>query len=966
MAKICLVTEEIAGSAGAGGIGAAMYELAAALARGGHMVDLLYLPIDEVSLEELERLRRRCIENGIKLIVADCSKYIWGELSPEKKSYVCYATLRDQHSVYDYIHFHDYKGIGFYSLAAKRQGLAFGETCMVVQLHGPTRWALEVGHALFTHEDQLRIDHLERHSIEWADEVVSPSAYLIKWLTDHGFRFPANGARVLRNVCTQASWLAGRAGRGDMSGASRRPCREIIFFGRHEGRKGLTPFCDALDQLNATLRDHNVKVTFLGKLGIIDGHPSGVVLTRRAARWEFPVAIRTKLDRYQSLQYLAASADDVVVIASPEENSPYTVLETAILGRPLVTSAEGGAGELLAPETHAASTCKIDGPSLAAKLREAVEAGLPRPVMAESVAEIEQGWLEFHRDAAARGRAARTAGKRPGASLPKVVFGITHYERPGKLMEAILSAMAQTYKNIEIVVVDDGSKSPATRERLQQVEAVLQRVGGRLLQRENGYLGAARNTIIKNTDSPYIVFLDDDDIALPKMVEILVSAALATDADIVGCFNLFLEEARRAQTALQPERFEQKLSYAPAAGPLSLAAQANVFGAATALLRRSAIERIHGYSELRDVGHEDYELYVRAAQAGLKLEVVPEPLYLYEVGRPSMISRTSVARNFKRIADAISTAHNPEAWTDLVNLVAGRAAHDHSVNRRLWEYQTDPNAGILLDILKVFESDEARYCELLAEYATRLDAPWLASAWRESRTEVSPAFDPTPPAAYRRSVGTAFGRAEATVPEVLSADIAMEIALGRAREALTRMCEELAAAPAIGIAAIQMICAIIRRIELRQFPGAFDRLRALLEPARLTDEARGDGLALWVALSWALGDSDAVRGLRALCELEERDYLEKHPDIALARAGGDFPLSGIVHFVNFGLSENRRGFSRVVGACRTFGELTGQQMPLSRVISMLGAPLANAIAGETADGPGIVPFRQDIVGERYA
>src|SRR4249919_997042 len=93
--------------------------------------------------------------------------------SYEKRSYAICRHL-EECPAYDYIHFHDYKGLGFFATTAKKQGLSFADSTLVVQLHGPTRWTMDANSAFFGHEDQLVIDHLERGAIRNADHVVSP------------------------------------------------------------------------------------------------------------------------------------------------------------------------------------------------------------------------------------------------------------------------------------------------------------------------------------------------------------------------------------------------------------------------------------------------------------------------------------------------------------------------------------------------------------------------------------------------------------------------------------------------------------------------------------------------------------------------------------------------------------------------------------------------------------------------
>ena len=255
---------------------------------------------------------------------------------------------------------------------------------------------------------------------------------------------------------------------------------------------------------------------------------------------------------------------------------------------------------------------------------------------------------------------------------PRVTFAITHHERPKKLVDAILSAVCQTYSNFEILVVDDGSKSEATLADLRHIEGLLDRVGGRLVRQENAYLGAARNTAVREATGEFICFLDDDDIAMPELVQTLVTAIVSMEADAVNCMNLFMEESVRSEVLARSDLAPTKVHYVPLGGPLSLAPTENCLGAATAIFRRSALLEIGGYSEIKGVGHEDYELYLRLVQAGKRVSVVPMPLYYYEVGRPSMLSRTSLSRNFRRCFDVVDTRTNSDAWRDVVGLNVGK------------------------------------------------------------------------------------------------------------------------------------------------------------------------------------------------------------------------------------------------------------------------------------------------------
>jgi glycosyltransferase involved in cell wall biosynthesis/SAM-dependent methyltransferase len=97
--------------------------------------------------------------------------------------------------------------------------------------------------------------------------------------------------------------------------------------------------------------------------------------------------------------------------------------------------------------------------------------------------------------------------------MTKVSIIIPTYNRNHFLCEAINSVLNQTFKDYEIIVVDDGS-TDNTRE-------VLERYGSRIqyIYQKNSGRAQARNAGIRMAKAEYIAFLDDDDIWLPNKLE---------------------------------------------------------------------------------------------------------------------------------------------------------------------------------------------------------------------------------------------------------------------------------------------------------------------------------------------------------------------------------------------------------------------------------------------------------------
>jgi glycosyltransferase involved in cell wall biosynthesis len=106
---------------------------------------------------------------------------------------------------------------------------------------------------------------------------------------------------------------------------------------------------------------------------------------------------------------------------------------------------------------------------------------------------------------------------------PLVTAVITTYNRPSYLERSVQSVLDQSYDNIELVVVDDHSDTPAS-ETLSELDLSELTAFQCLYHEENQGANAARNTGIDAASGEYIAFLDDDDRWLPGKIERQVDA----------------------------------------------------------------------------------------------------------------------------------------------------------------------------------------------------------------------------------------------------------------------------------------------------------------------------------------------------------------------------------------------------------------------------------------------------------
>ena len=103
------------------------------------------------------------------------------------------------------------------------------------------------------------------------------------------------------------------------------------------------------------------------------------------------------------------------------------------------------------------------------------------------------------------------------------------YNSEKYLEKCVESILAQTFKNVEIILVDDGSRdgSPELCDRLAAEHKNIVAV-----HKKNGGVGSARNTGIDNAHGDYITFIDNDDYIDNDTYEILLREALESGADI--------------------------------------------------------------------------------------------------------------------------------------------------------------------------------------------------------------------------------------------------------------------------------------------------------------------------------------------------------------------------------------------------------------------------------------------------
>ena len=223
---------------------------------------------------------------------------------------------------------------------------------------------------------------------------------------------------------------------------------------------------------------------------------------------------------------------------------------------------------------------------------------------------------------------------------PLVSIGIPSYNAERWIEGSVRSALAQTWPEKEVIVVDDGSTDGTLGILDKFGEAI--RVG----RAPHGGANRARNLIREAARGEWVQYLDADDYLRPEKIERQLSQAGAEEADII--YSPVLVEQWRNGSPLTPE-------VEPLDATVDLPTQLlrwQLPQTSGALWRKTALEAIGGWDENPTQLCDEHDCYFRALKAGRRFLFAPEANAVYRIwseqtrshsqGREVIASRTAL------------------------------------------------------------------------------------------------------------------------------------------------------------------------------------------------------------------------------------------------------------------------------------------------------------------------------------
>ncbi|NTW31666.1 MAG: glycosyltransferase [Bacteroidetes bacterium] len=539
----------------------------------------------------------------------------------------------------DIIESQEYMGIAYYLLQFKcLQYPTFKDLKVVITLHAPSFLYLEYNKVPYYKLPYFWIGEMERFCIRAADLLISPSQYLINEIkskvdisdkTIHVIKnpyqnskentFPNNGEKI-----TFFGKLTPQKG-----------CLEVINYFKELWDEG---FEQSLIMIGGGEHQYHVEGTDM--IDFIKSTYKDEIKSKK-------LILLGNISPDKVEKYLHDTK--IVLVPSVVENFPYTVLEAMSRGKIVLASVQGGHSEIIDNNVNGFLFDHFEKKSFSLQLKQILTLNnlqleeisknainkikdkcsynniyeQKNELLTKFIIDFkEQKLLPFIRNNEINVNTNDFTEKNDALlSIVVPYFNMGEY-----VEETIESIINSTYKNIEIIIVNDGSTNESSIEKINEL-AKKHKI--KIINKVNEGLSNARNDGAKAAKGDYLAFIDPDDTIEPEYFEKALNILKNfKNVSFVGCWAKYFGNASGYWPAFNPEP------------PYILFH--NMLNSSALIYKKDSF--LHsGLNDARMIyGMEDYESVINMLSNGYNGVVLPEPLWNYRIRKNSM------ARNFTK------------------------------------------------------------------------------------------------------------------------------------------------------------------------------------------------------------------------------------------------------------------------------------------------------------------------------
>lgn len=187
---------------------------------------------------------------------------------------------------------------------------------------------------------------------------------------------------------------------------------------------------------------------------------------------------------------------------------------------------------------------------------------------------------------------------------------LPYYNGKKYILETVESVLAQTYKDLELLLIDDGSPSKADADLLVSLIETKKDTRIKYFRKPNGGLSETRNFGLANSDGEFIAFIDQDDLWAPEKLALQAEVFLKNAGVKFIC-----TDAHNIGEKTEEMRIGEKwgLEEGPVSDTFGRLIKGSFVACSTVAFRRSALEGV-GYSNRAFAVIPDYEYFFRFAE----------------------------------------------------------------------------------------------------------------------------------------------------------------------------------------------------------------------------------------------------------------------------------------------------------------------------------------------------------------
>ena len=275
---------------------------------------------------------------------------------------------------------------------------------------------------------------------------------------------------------------------------------------------------------------------------------------------------------------------------------------------------------------------------------------------------------------------------------------IPAYNASQYLDECICSVMSSTYKEFEVLLVDDGS-TDGTSDLCDQLADRYPVI--KVFHTENRGLSSARNLGMKNASGKYIGFVDADDYVSANMFEVLVNAIDETDADMAVCG---FQRCQRSELRSAPSKTNVVFTKQRADIARKILCDGYGCNVWNKLYRKSILDQKNVVFRIDCSIAEDLYFTIEYLQYCAKATFIEAKLYHYVMNETSLMNSF---RNNRIVGDKYRGL--PRAWRYTANVIK-------DISEDLEVYAQSRAAMFYQTVLRKLEKPDSEYIEEAAAY----------------------------------------------------------------------------------------------------------------------------------------------------------------------------------------------------------------------------------------------------------